>query len=244
MTNDTLALMKSHRSIRRFESTPIPPEHIAEAVRCAQMASTSSAVQAYSVIHVTDPHKLETLAELAGPQEKVKHCGAFFVLCADTRRHRLLCHRAGKPYFNSFEALLVAIADVSLFAQNMSLAFEAMHHGICYIGGIRNNLPLVIDTLGLPQGVFPAFGLCAGIPAEDPSPRPRLDPHDVMFENTYPDDDRLLQGVERYDAVYRAYLESRGAEPKPWSEAMVARNSSTTREAVGGVYQSQGAKLG
>lgn len=240
---DPIALMKSHRSIRKFEPTPVPDEHIEQAVRCGQMASTSSAVQAYSLIRVTDPAKLDTLADLAGPQEKVKRCGAFFVCCADTRRHRLICQRAGEPYFNSFEALLVAIADVSFFAQNLCLAFESMGYGICYIGGMRNNLPLVVETLNLPEGVFPVYGLCVGIPAEDPSVRPRLDPNAVMFADTYPDDDTLMAGVETYDTVYRQYLEDRGAEPKSWSEAMAARNSRPIREEVGRVFQSQGGRL-
>lgn len=240
---DPIALMKSHRSIRRFETTPVPQEHIAEAIRCGQMASTSSAVQAYSLIRVTDADKRATLAELAGPQDKVKDCGAYFVCCADTRRHRLMCERAGEPYFNSFEALLVAIADVSFFAQNLSLAFESMGYGICYIGGMRNNLPLVIETLSLPEGVFPVYGLCVGVPAESPSVRPRLEPNAVMFTDTYPDDETLMAGVAQYDKVYKNYLEQRGTEPKGWSQAMVARNSRAIRQEVGQVFKDQGGML-
>ncbi len=240
---DPMTLMKSHRSIRAFEPTPVPDEHITEAVRCGQMASTSSAVQAYSLIRVTDPGKLDTLAELAGPQDKVKRCGAYFVCCADTRRHRLMCEQAGRPYFNSFEALLVAIADVSFFAQNLSLAFESMGYGICYIGGMRNDLPLVIRTLSLPEGVFPVYGLCVGVPAEDPSIRPRLEPDAVMFSDAYPDDETLLAGVARYDETYRHYLGQRGAQPNGWSDAMIARNSRVVRGEVGQVFKDQGAAL-
>lgn len=241
--NPTLSLMCAHRSIRRFEETAVPEADVLAAVRAGQMASTSSAVQAYSMIRVKDPAKLEALAELAGPQEKVKRCGAFFVLCADTRRHRLLCERAGEPYFNSFEALLVSIVDVSLFAQNCSLAFESMGYGVCYIGGLRNDLPTVIETLGLPEGVFPVCGLCVGVPAEDPGVRPRLDPNAVLFDDAYPGDEALLEGVARYDTVYRDYLKARGAAPAGWSEAMVARNSRPTRPDIGRVYQSQGGEL-
>ncbi|MEM9372727.1 MAG: NADPH-dependent oxidoreductase [Planctomycetota bacterium] len=241
---DPIDLMLAHRSIRRFGPDPVPDEHIDRAVRCGQMASTSSAVQAYALIRVDDPAKRETLAQLAGPQDKVKHCGAFFVCCADTRRHRLICERAGEPYFNSFEAVLVAIADVSFFAQNLSLAFESMGYGICYIGGIRNDLPLVIETLGLPEGVFPLYGLCVGVPAERPAKRPRLDPNSVCFTDSYPDDAELLEGVARYDETYRAYLAERGAEPARWSDAMAARNSREVRADVGGVFLTQGAWLG
>lgn len=235
--------MAAHRSIRHFETTPIPDNHVAEAVRCGQMASTSSAVQSYSVIRVTDPGKLDRLAELAGPQEKVRRCGAFFVLCADTRRHRVLCERAGRAYDNSFENLLVAIVDVSLFAQNFSLAFESMGYGVCYIGGIRNDLGAVCEMLAVPQGVFPVYGLCVGVPAESPGVRPRLPGEAVLFENAYPDDETLLGGVHAYDEIYRSYLSERGAQPRGWSDAMVGKHTAPTRHDVGPVFTRQGAPI-
>ncbi len=241
--NETTRLMASHRSIRRFQDAPLPAGHIAEAVRCGQMASTSSAVQSYSVIRVQDAARLDRLAELAGPQEKVKHCGAFFVLCADTRRHRVLCERAGRAFDNSFENLLVAIVDVSLFAQNFSLAFESMGYGVCYIGGIRNDLGAVCELLALPPGVFPVYGLCVGVPAESPGVRPRLPVDAVLFEDAYPDDETLLGGVHAYDEIYRAYLADRGAEPRGWSEAMVGKHTTPTRHDVGPIFVRQGAPL-
>ncbi|MDE2800044.1 MAG: nitroreductase family protein, partial [Gemmatimonadota bacterium] len=42
----------SHRSIRRFEDRPLPDGVLESLIRCGQQASTSSNLQAYTVIHV------------------------------------------------------------------------------------------------------------------------------------------------------------------------------------------------
>jgi FMN reductase (NADPH) len=242
--NETIRQMRAHRSIRRYRDEPVPEGAVIEAVRAGQAASTSSAVQAYSVIRVRDEGVRAQLAELAGPQEKVARCGAFFVVLADSRRHRLLCERAGRAYADTFENFLVPVVDASLFAQNMTLAFESMGYGTCYIGGMRNDLPRVRDLLCVPRGVYPLFGLCVGVPDESPAPRPRLDPGAVLFEDAYPDDGALLAGVADYDAVYRSYLKDRGATPRGWSEAMVQKHYEKTRADAGSFYASQGATLG
>lgn len=242
--NETIRQMRAHRSIRRYRDEPVPDGAVVEAVRAGQAASTSSAVQAYSVIRVRDKGVREAIADLAGPQEKVARCGAFFVVLADTRRHRLLCERAGVAYADTFENFLVSVVDASLFAQNMTVAFESMSFGTCYIGGIRNDLPRVRDLLSVPRGVYPLFGLCVGVPDESPARRPRLDADAVLFEDAYPDDGSLLGGVADYDAVYRSYLTDRGATPRGWSEAMVRKHHERTRADAGSFYASQGATLG
>lgn len=242
--NETIQLMHAHRSIRRFTDDPVPDAAMVEAVRAGQMASTSSAVQSYTLIRVRDGQKRAEIAELAGPQDKVVRCGAFFVVCADTRRHRLLCERAGEPYANTFENFLVSIIDASLFAQNMTLAFESMGYGACYVGGVRNDLGRVRSVLGTPEGVYPLYGLCVGVPDQSPSARPRLAPEAVLFEDAYPDDATLLAGVGAYDAVYRAYLAERGAPTQDWSRAMVRKHHEKTRADAGAFYASCGAMLG
>jgi len=241
--NETLQTLLAHRSIRRFATDSIPDEHITMAVRAGQMASTSSAVQAYCAIRVTDEGMRREIAALAGPQEKVATAPAFFVICGDARRHRLLCERAGSSYDQQLEGFLVAVIDATLFAQNMAVALESMGYGMCYIGGIRNDLPRVARVLNLPVGVYPLFGMCAGRPAESPAERPRLPTTGVMFENGYPSDDEVLADLDRYDEAYRAYLAERGARPRGWSEAMVEKMDRASRPSVGPFYRAQCADL-
>ncbi|MDG2422701.1 MAG: NADPH-dependent oxidoreductase [Phycisphaerales bacterium] len=241
--NTIIDLMMGHRSIRQFTEDPVSDDHVEQAVAAGQMASTSGAIQSYSVLRVRDEQRLEKLVALTGNQTKVVRCGAFFVVCGDTRRHRLLAQRDGVPYDTRCEAFLLAVVDATIFAQNMSLAFESMGYGICYIGGLRNDLPAVSQVLQLPEGLYPLFGLCVGRPAQDPTIRPRLPQPTVLFEENYPDDSSMLAGMEAYDATMLEYFRERGAGDRIWSEEMSAKFSAPRRESLGPYYRDQGANM-
>jgi len=242
-TTPAIDLMLEHRSIRSYTDEPVPPEHVEAAVRAGQMASTSSAVQAACVIRVSDPGARAELADLAGPQQKIVLAPEFFVICGDTRRHRLVARRHNTEYRATLEAFMVAIVDATLFAQNMVLAFESLGYGCCYIGGLRNDLDRVDRVLALPEGVYPLYGLCVGRPDEKPGPRPRLPVHAVLFDDRYPGDEAMLGLIDRYDGRYAEYLTQRGAEPTPWSERMASMHSAPRRTDLAHYYRSKGASL-
>ena len=247
--NEIIALMKRHRSVRRYTEDPVPEAHIRAAVEAGQAASTSAAVQAYCLIRITDEEHRLRLAELAGNQSKVARSGVFFIVCGDTRRHRLAARRAGQPHETRLEGFLLAVIDASLFAQNLALAFESLGYGICYIGGLRNRLPEVDALLGLPEGVYPLFGLCVGVPgapgaaAEEPAGRPRLPVEAVLFEGRYPADEEVFALLDEYDETYRTYLQRRGAEVRAWTEAMADTFARPRRAGIADYYRGKGAEL-
>ncbi|KAA0214672.1 MAG: NADPH-dependent oxidoreductase [Leptolyngbya sp. PLA3] len=243
LMNEVIKLLLSHRSIRRFADQVIPEQHVEACVRAGQMASTSSAVQAYACIRIKDPGRRRALADLAGPQEKVSRAPEFFVICGDARRHRLLCERAGVDYDQRMEGFLISVIDATLFAQNMVIAFESLGYGVCYTGGIRNDLPGVGRVLGLPQGVYPLYGLCVGVPAEIPAPRPRLPTEAVLFDDGYPTDEDVLASIDRFDATYRDYLAKRGATARGWGESIIEKMGHASRVSVGPYYRDQGAVM-
>jgi FMN reductase (NADPH) len=243
--NETIDLIRRHRSVRDYRPDSVPAHHIRAAVEAGQAASTSSAVQAYCLIHVTRENDRRRLVELTGGQTKVAACGAFFVICGDTRRHRLIASRRGEPYEARLEAFLVAAIDASLFSQNLVLAFESLGYGICYIGGLRNHLSEVDALLDLPGGIYPLYGLCVGVPADDAgaSRRPRLPVEAVLFEDGYPTDEQMLELVDSYDETYMAYLKHRGAEPRSWSAAMTRMHSEPRRTDLATYFAAKGADL-
>lgn len=241
--NNTIDLLLRHRSIRTFADKPVPPGDIRKAVVAGQAASTSSAVQACSLLQVTRPEERAKLVALTGGQAKVASCGAFFVICGDVRRHRLLCERAAAAYDARLEAFLVATIDASLFAQNLVIAFESMGYGICYIGGLRNKLSEVDALLALPHGVYPLYGLCVGVPAEAPNARPRLPVEAVFFEDRYPTDEEMLAKVDVYDDTYRAYRLEQAGKARDWSSSMARKFAQPARTDVADFYRSKGADL-
>lgn len=241
--NVTLELLKSHRSIRNYAEAPVPEKDIRDAVEAAQMAATSSNLQAYCLLQVTDPAKREKLVELTGGQPYVGQAGAFFVVCGDARRHALLCQAHGEKYSPTMEKFMVTVIDASLFAQNLSIAFEAMGYGTCYIGGLRSDLPAVDKLLNIPHGVYPLFGLCVGEPEEDPDSKPRLPMEAVLYKDSFPDDAALAETIAEYDRKMEQYYEERTGKKRNWSFAVVRNCSSPGRTATVDYYRSKGAAV-
>lgn len=247
--NPTLDVLRSHRSVRSFTSDPVPAEHLRAAIGAGQMASTSSAVQSYCAINITDADTRREIAELSGKQSYVESAPMFLLFCADSRRHRLVCEDHGVVYNTRLEASLVAAIDTSLFAQNVAVAFESLGYGICYIGGIRNDLPKLDALLGIPEGVYPLYGMCVGTPAHAQAgpPRPRLPIEAVLMHDRYHSDDTIREHLHAYDETYREYLRARGAPEhqtaQAWTERMANYHASPRREGVATYFASKGAGL-
>ena len=238
-------VMSRHRTVRAFRPDPVPDAVIARCVAAAQQAPTSSWVQAYSLLQVTDPDRRARLVELTGGQPQVARAGAFFVVCADVRRHHLVAERLGKPHAANLESFLVAVIDAALFAQNLTLAFEAEGYGTCMIGGLRNELPTADALLGLPHGVWPLFGACVGVPdpAVPTATRPRLPVEAVWVKDSYPDDDALWALIEQHDASAAEHYAARGLAGRNWSGGLWRKFARPFREHLAAFYQGKGARL-
>lgn len=66
--NEVIETILSHRSVRKYQDKPLTNEQIHKIVESAQAASTSSYIQAYSIIGVKNQQTKNRLAELAGNQ--------------------------------------------------------------------------------------------------------------------------------------------------------------------------------
>ena len=223
--NETHKLLQSHRSIRKFVDEPLPDDTVAEIVRCATAAATSSNLQATTVIRVRNPDTRARIAEVAGGQEHIRTAGAFLVWCADFARPGLACEIGGGSTTTGMtEQFIIATVDVALAAQNAVVAAESLDLGICYIGAIRNDPQTVADLLELPDHVYPVFGLCIGVPDQDPEVKPRLPIDLVLKEEVYGKTglDVERERIAAYDETMREYYRSRtgGTKESSWSEEM------------------------
>lgn len=222
--NQVIERILDHRSIRSFLDKPLTEEQIRTIVECAQNAATSSYVQAYSIVGVSDPEKKAKLAELAGPQTYVEKAGHVLVFCADLHRIEIGGEMEGKDVselLESTENFMVACIDAALAAQNAALAAESMDLGICYIGGIRNNIHEVGELLDLPHRVIPLFALIVGYPKNRSEKKPRLPLANVYHENSYQADKEVfVQQLTEYNEVISNYYDRRtnGKRKDTWTE--------------------------
>lgn len=224
--NKTIETILDHRSIRQFKDVPLDTATVELLVKAAQSASTSSFVQAYSIIGVEDPLKKRKLAELAGKQEYVEKNGYFFLFCADYNRHEELLKESNSDISvstESTEGFMVAVIDAALAAQNMAVAAESSGLGICYIGGIRNNLQGVDELVKTPDYVIPLFGMAVGYPEKREEMKPRLPLETVFHKDEYRKDKAgLSQVYASYNEIIKAYYQNRtsGRKSITWSEQM------------------------
>ena len=230
--NETIDILMNHRSIRKFKDKPLSREQVETIVRAAQSASTSSFVQAYSIIGISDQNKKKKLAELAGGQSYVEHNGYFLMFCADYHRHILAADIEGVTIdsnLESMETFIVALIDTALAAQNAAIAAESMNLGICYIGGIRNNIEKVSELLNLPDRVIPLFGMAIGYPEGESNIKPRLPLNAVFHENEYED---KRSELEKYNEIISAYYATRtnGARQDRWTQQVIGMLTSKQRE--------------
>ncbi|MDQ1004292.1 FMN reductase (NADPH) [Neobacillus niacini] len=233
--NETITTILNHRSIRDFKDKPLSDEQIRTIVASAQAASTSSFIQAYSIIGIKDMDKKRKLAEIAGNQEYVAQNGHLFVFCADLSRYELIGEIEGKnvlPSIESTEKFMVALIDASLAAQNAAIAAESMGLGICYIGGIRNNLQAVKELLKTPERVIPLFGMTVGYPDRINDQKPRLPLEHVYHEEEYQQDKKVyLRQLQEYNEMISTYYEQRtdGKRKDRWTEQMAIMLEKQTR---------------
>lgn len=228
--NQTIDLLKSHRSIRKYKDKPIEEAVLKTLIESGQWASTSSYVQAYSVIRVKNPEKREAMAVLSGDQKNVRTAPEFLVFCADLNRLKKACEIHNTPMEDGFiELMLIASVDAALVAQNVLVAAESLGLGGVYVGGIRNDPDKMSDLLNLPDRVYPVFGLCLGWPDQDPDRKPRLPQSLVFFEDEYQEPDEKTLGD--YDAHVKDYYiqRTKGRLDHTWTEQMAQKLGKETR---------------
>jgi FMN reductase (NADPH) len=254
MLNPTLELVRRHGSVRKYRPELIPAEAIETIVSAAQRTSTSSNLQVYSVVAVTDAAKRARLAALCGNQEHVAQAPVFLAWCADLARLDRACELRGYTQVTDYvENFLVAAVDAAIAAQSAALAAESLGLGICYIGSIRNNTRAVIDLLELPRLVFPVTGMTVGWPAAEPLVRPRLPLQSVLHWDRYSREgqDEALAGYDLAMAATGIYGGRQVPVPgKPevmedygWTEHSARRVAQALRTDLREVLERQGFAL-
>lgn len=242
--SETIRLMQNHVSVRKYTGETIPRAHLLEIIRAAQGAASSHFVQAYSIIHITDTDKKRQIAELSkNPQ--VAGCADFLLFCGDLKRLEYACRKHGVNIdHDSLENFIVAVVDTALIAQNAITAAESLGYGGCYIGGVRNNPGPISELAGLPDKVFPLFGLCLGVPAVRNEVKPRMPVEAILHENVY-DEEKYPALLDQFDATMHTYYQQRTSNKKDtnWTEDMAHFMKSRRRMHMREFMESKGFRL-
>lgn len=238
-------VMHGHFSCRKFAPEPVHDELLETLIEAGTRASTSSNMQAYTIISVTEPDLKLRLTGLCADQKQIHESAVFLAFCADLYRLRLCAALHGVEDFDLgvAEAMVVAVVDTALVMENVAVAAESVGLGVCMIGALRNHPFAVREALFLPKQVFPLAGMCLGWPAERHEPKPRLPLDAVWHRNRYRSDQELQALIEAYNGIMSAFYQSQGMHPKDpsWS-SVTARRLAAFRQRldVGRMLRDQG----
>ena len=228
--SETITLMKSHTSVRRFKEEAIPQEDLNTILSAGQMASSWKNFQSYSVILVRNQEKKDALFELV-PQEAIRQSAAFLLFVGDLNR----AEKGARLHTDTFqpqgvEGLLITSVDAALAGQNTLLAAESLGYGGVIIGLVRYKSVEIAELFNLPDYTYPVFGIALGVPNQKHDVKPRLPLENVVFEEEY--QEQTAEAIEAYDRVQTEYAGVRATTT--WSQRLAEQfgqpEPSSTRE--------------
>lgn len=220
----TIETLLNHRSVRKYTGEPISDEMLQAILEAGRAVSTSSFLQATSIIRVVDAAKRTQLRQISCNMSEadynealangerlghgyVESCAEYLIFCMDAKRHNQLAD----VQTDWTEVTLIGAIDAALMAQNVLAAAESLGLGGVFIGSLRNDIERAGEILGCPKHVVPLFGLCLGHPDWESkinqSQRPRL-PLDVLVStDTYQEADEAA--LNAYNEQVREYYQGR-----------------------------------
>ena len=209
--NNTIEIIKNHRSIRQYLDKDVSDEIIDEIVNAAQSMPNSINGQQTTVIVVKDKKKRKKLAELVGNQEYVAKAPVFLIFVMDFYRTFLAGEKTGfkQVIHEDIEGIEAGSVDVGIALGASIIAAESLGLGIVPIGGIRKNAEDVIELLGLPKYTFPMVGLVVGYPVDESHKKPRI-PFDSFRHKEIYDAKAVETSIDPYDDTMSDYLKEIG----------------------------------
>lgn len=180
--------VKNRRTIRKYLQKDIAPDLLNDLLEASFRASTMGGMQLYSVVVTRDAEMKAKLSPAHFNQPMVQGAPVVLTFCADFHRFSQWCEqRKAEPGYNNLMSFMNASMDTLLVAQTFCTLAEEVGLGICYLGTTTYNPRMIIDTLHLPELVFPITTIAVGYPDGVPAQVDRLPLEALIHEEVYCD---------------------------------------------------------
>ncbi len=220
--NAVLETFEQHRSVRSYRADPVDDQLLEQVIRAGWRAPSSINGQQVSLVVVRDAERRQQIARIAGGQPWIAVAPVFIAIVMDFHKTALGVARAGKQQVihESLEGLLVGAVDAGIVLGNLMAAAESLGLGVVPIGGIRRDLPAMIELLQLPARTLPVVGLVVGHPADPGHVKPRMSLSGFCHQEVY-QPAAVQDAIERYDQDLVAYWQATGRTGgRTWSEGV------------------------
>lgn len=145
-------------------------------------------LQLYSMVVTRSEELKAKLAPAHFNQPMVTGAPVVLTFCADYRRTTLWAEqRQATPGYDNPLSFVNAMTDALLFCQTFCNLAEEEGLGCCFLGTTVYQPQSIIDTLQLPELVFPVATITLGWPDENPPLSDRLPVSTIIHEETFHD---------------------------------------------------------
>jgi nitroreductase len=184
--NQMIEVIKSRRSIRSYEATPIPRDVLLTLIEAANHAPSGMNAQPWRFVVVEDAGFKKRLLEAAIPNAK-KYLEDY-VKPVNPVRFELILKRYAEledPIYYGAPAMVFVIGSGAhasescpLACENMMLAAQSLGIGSCWVkfGSMVTDNPEIVQRLGLKEDEKIYGPILLGYPRETPKPPVKKDP--------------------------------------------------------------------
>jgi FMN reductase [NAD(P)H] len=218
--NETINLIKQHRSIRQYLDKDISEELVDEVLKATQAMPNSINGQQTSIIVVRDKEKKKKLSEVTGNQVYIDKAPVFLVFVMDFYKTSIGAEKHGRKQVihESVEGTAAGVFDAGIAMGAAIIAAESLGLSVVPIGGIRKNPEEVIELLELPEFTYPVCGLVLGYAENQSKKKPRLPFETFKHVDRY-HKEVLKTKIDEYDEYMEEYLKEIGREQEGnWSD--------------------------
>lgn len=180
--------INTRRSIRRYQDKDVDNTLLTRLIKEAERTQTMGNLQLYSVVVTRSEELKSKLAPAHFNQPMVTGAPVVLTFCADYRRTTLWAEqRQAIPGYDNPLSFVNAMTDALLFCQTFCNLAEEEGLGCCFLGTTVYQPQSIIDTLQLPELVFPVATITLGWPDENPPLSDRLPVSTIIHEETFHD---------------------------------------------------------
>ena len=180
--------INTRRSIRRYQDKDVDNTLLTQLIKEAERTQTMGNLQLYSVVVTRSKELKAKLAPAHFNQPMVTGAPVVLTFCADYRRTTLWAEqRQATPGYDNPLSFVNAMTDALLFCQTFCNLAEEEGLGCCFLGTTVYQPQSIIDTLQLPELVFPVATITLGWPDENPPLSDRLPESTIIHEETFHD---------------------------------------------------------
>jgi len=190
MSMDSLDLIMTRRSIRKFKPEQVPDEVISRIIHAGSYAPSALALQPWGFIVIQNKDFLQKVSDYCKPimisLMKEAHDGM-----SDSFRD-LLQSEGYSIYYHAPMVIMVIgkstsrfrEIDCSLCAENMMLAAHALGIGSCWVGSteVAYDNPDIMAGFQIPDGYSPVGTIVFGYPDETPMVHDKKTPQIVWIK--------------------------------------------------------------